>query len=105
MNNKLFFIALIALILFLGCIPNNEKNTIENVQISQKAQTEEKAQPKVTKVHWFLPDGMRAEPNLFNIYKWAEEGKLPNIKKLMEKGSYGFSIPTFPTHTPTNFAT
>ena len=33
------------------------------------------------KVYWFIPDGMRAEPELFNIYKWAQEGKLPNIKK------------------------
>lgn len=57
------------------------------------------------KLYWFIPDGVRAEPQLFNIYKWAQEGKLPNIKKLMEKGSYGYSIPNFPSHTPTNFAT
>lgn len=57
------------------------------------------------KLYWFIPDGVRAEPGLFNIYKWAEEGKLPNIKKLMERGSYGFVRPTFPSHTPTNFAT
>jgi len=57
------------------------------------------------KLYWFIPDGMRAEPDQFNIYKWAEEGKLPNIKKLMDRGTYGFSKPTFPSHTPTNFAT
>ncbi|MFC2162130.1 alkaline phosphatase family protein [Candidatus Altiarchaeota archaeon] len=57
------------------------------------------------KLHWFIPDGMRADPSLFNIFKWAEEGKLPNIKKLMDNGVYGYSIPTFPSHTPTNFAT
>ena len=57
------------------------------------------------KLYWFIPDGVRAEPTLFNIYKWAEEGKLPNIKKLMEQGSYGYSYPNFPSHTPTNFAT
>lgn len=60
---------------------------------------------KSLKLYWFIPDGVRAEPGLFNIYQWAEEGKLPNIKKMMEMGSYGFSRPTFPTHTPTNFAT
>ena len=58
-----------------------------------------------TKLYWFIPDGVRAEPGLFNIYTWAEEGKLPNIKKMMDNGAYGFSIPTFPSHTPTNFAT
>lgn len=56
------------------------------------------------KLYWFIPDGVRAEPNLFTIYKWAKEGKLPNIKKLMEKGSYGYSYPNFPSHTPVNFA-
>lgn len=62
-------------------------------------------QKKALKLYWFIPDGVRAEPGLFDIYEWAEEGKLPNIKKLMKKGSYGFSRPTFPSHTPTNFAT
>ena len=57
------------------------------------------------KLYWFIPDGVRAEPELFNIFQWAKEGKLPNIKKLMEKGSYGYSYPNFPSHTPTNFAT
>ena len=42
-----------------------------------------------SKVYWFIPDGMRAEPGLFNIYKWAQEGKLPNIKKMIDGGSYG----------------
>ena len=57
------------------------------------------------KLYWFIPDGVRSEPELFTLYQWAEEGKLPNIKKLMERGSYGYSKPTFPGHTPTNFAT
>ena len=57
------------------------------------------------KLYWFIPDGFRAEPDLFNIYQWAEEGKLPNIKKLMDGGSYGYSIPDYPSHTPVNFAT
>jgi len=63
-----------------------------------------KTPEKATKIYWFIPDGMRAEPDLFTVYKWAQEGKLPNIKKLMENGSYGYSIPDFPSHTPTNFA-
>lgn len=57
------------------------------------------------KVYWFIPDGIRAEPGLFNIYRWAEEGKLPNIKRMMDRGSYGYAKPNFPSHTPTNFAT
>lgn len=57
------------------------------------------------KLYWFIPDGVRAEPDLFNIYRWAEQGKLPNIKKLMDMGTYGYSKPTFPSHTPVNFAT
>lgn len=61
-------------------------------------------QPKATKIYWFIPDGMRAEENVFTVFQWAQEGKLPNIKKLIENGSYGYSIPDFPSHTPTNFA-
>jgi len=57
------------------------------------------------KLYWFITDGVRAEPDLFNMYKWAKDGKLPNIKKLMEMGSYGYSKPTFPSHTPVNYAT
>ncbi len=59
---------------------------------------------KATKLYWFIPDGMRAEESLFTVYKWANEGKLPNIKKMMDKGSFGYSIPDFPSHTPVNFA-
>lgn len=61
-------------------------------------------QTHATKLYWFIPDGMRAEDHLFTVFKWAEEGKLPNIKKMMEQGAYGYSIPDFPSHTPTNFA-
>lgn len=57
-----------------------------------------------TKLYWFIPDGMRADTDLISVYKWAEEGKLPNIKKMMDNGSYGYSIPVFPSHTPVNFA-
>ena len=41
---------------------------------------------------------------LFQMFKWAKEGKLPHIKRLLEEGAYGYSIPSFPSHTPTNFA-
>ena len=61
--------------------------------------------PSHLKLYWFIPDGMRAEPELFNLYAWAREGTLPNIKKLMDRGTYGYSYPNFPSHTPTNFAT
>lgn len=56
------------------------------------------------KLSWFIPDGFRADPELFDIFRWAEEGKLPNVKRMMERGSYGYSIPVFPSHTPANFA-
>lgn len=62
-------------------------------------------QPRRLKLYWFIPDGVRAEPDLFDVFTWAKEGKLPNIKRMMEKGSYGYSYPNFPSHTPTNFAT
>ncbi len=57
------------------------------------------------KLYWFVPDGLRADPDLFQLFKWAREGKLPNIKRMMDEGSYGYSIPVFPSHTPVNFAT
>jgi arylsulfatase A-like enzyme len=56
------------------------------------------------KLYWFIPDGMRADRGDFNIFRWAREGKLPNIKRMMENGAYGYSIPYFPSHTPINFA-
>lgn len=60
---------------------------------------------KPVKLYWFIPDGFRAENVTFKIYEWAKEGKLPNLKRMMDEGTYGFSIPVFPGHTPTNFAT
>ena len=57
------------------------------------------------KVYWFVPDGFRADHDQFNIFKWAENGELPNLKKMMENGCRGYSWPVFPGHTPTNFAT
>lgn len=66
---------------------------------------QEKTAVKIKKLYWFVPDGMRAEPYVFNVYQWAREGKLPNIKKLMDEGSYGYCKPVYPGHTPVNFAT
>lgn len=60
---------------------------------------------KKTKVYWFIPDGFRADRKEFNIYYWAKSGELPNLKKMMDEGCRGYSRPTFPGHTPVNFAT
>ena len=91
------FIIIVLCLLLIGC--SSDQGDIEfDSELDGKDE-------KIIKLHWFIPDGMRADPNVFTVFKWAEEGKLPNIKRLMERGSYGYSIPTFPTHTPTNFAT
>ncbi|MBL9167280.1 MAG: alkaline phosphatase family protein [Verrucomicrobiales bacterium] len=57
------------------------------------------------KLYWFIPDGMRADPGVFDVYRWASEGKMPNLKRLMNSGTFGYSRPAFPGHTPANFAT
>ncbi len=59
------------------------------------------------RLYWFIADGMRADPGPWpwDIYRLAREGAYPNIKKMMERGSYGYSLPAFPSHTPSNFAT
>ena len=57
------------------------------------------------KIYWFIPDGLRSEPEVFKIYEWAKSGELPNLKYLIENGSSGYSRPVFPSHTPVNFAT
>ena len=95
---KLLFTLVFLLLVIAGCNANYSK-TVTNKEINTTEKNQE------LKLYWFIPDGMRADPDLFNIFKWAEEGKLPNIKKMMDSGSYGFSKPTFPGHTPTNFAT
>lgn len=57
------------------------------------------------RLYWFVPDGMRADPEVFRVFDWAKEGKLPNIARMMQEGAWGYSIPVFPSHTPVNFAT
>ena len=65
----------------------------------------EKSKPEQVKLYWLTADGLRADTDLFDMYKWAQEGKLPNIKKLMDRGAHGYSIPAFPTLTSNNIAT
>jgi predicted AlkP superfamily phosphohydrolase/phosphomutase len=111
--NSRFYILLIVVVLIGYYTINNfllNDSTQDNA-ISESGELNENIQKdsrdefsNEMKLHWFIPDGMRNDPELINVFKWAEEGKLPNIKKLMDMGSYGFSIPTFPSHTPTNFA-
>jgi predicted AlkP superfamily phosphohydrolase/phosphomutase len=57
------------------------------------------------KLYWFLPDGLRAESEVFRIFEWAQKGGLPNLKRMMDEGMWGYSKPVFPSHTPVNFAT
>ena len=59
---------------------------------------------KEKRVYWLIPDGFRAEPTTMKIYEWAQKGLLPNILWMMKNGSYGYSIPVFPGHTPSNTA-
>lgn len=61
--------------------------------------------PSKTRLYWFVPDGFRADPDLIQLFKWAEQGLLPNIGTLVRNGVSGYSLPVFPGHTPTNFAT
>ncbi len=67
--------------------------------------SQEKIQEPQVKLYWLTADGLRADKELFDMYKWAQEGKLPNIKKLMDRGAHGYSIPAFPTLTSNNIAT
>jgi len=88
---KIIFLIAIIVVVILGVNYTNDS-------------TSKTSSIQAEKLYWFIPDGVRSEDELFTIYKWAEEGKLPNIKKMMDQGAYGYSIPDFPSHTPTNFA-
>jgi len=94
-KSKFFGLFLFFLMIFLFLIPRI-------FAVPQKSKT---ISPKVEKLYWFIPDGMRADPDLFNIFEWARQGKLPNVKKMMDNGAYGYCIPVFPSHTPVNWAT
>jgi len=84
---------------FVGCAHNIKVNPPPEPNNMVSTNTENS-----NKLNWFIPDGLRADPKIFTLFKWARDGKLPNIKRMMDEGSYGYSIPTFPSHTPTNFA-
>ncbi|MFA6434562.1 MAG: alkaline phosphatase family protein [Elusimicrobiales bacterium] len=56
-------------------------------------------------LYWFVPDGLRADIGGRDIFELASEGKLPNLRKMMENGAYGYSAPVYPSHTPVNFTT
>lgn len=75
---------------------------LEKIKLSPAVKPVKSKQAK--KLYWFIPDGMRAEDEEFNVYRWAYEGRLPNILRLMTEGARGYSIPDFPSHTPINFA-
>ncbi|THB77199.1 MAG: hypothetical protein D6B25_07525 [Desulfobulbaceae bacterium] len=60
---------------------------------------------RTVKLYWFIPDGLRCDPQVFDLFEWARNGELPNLKKMIDNGSFGYSRPVFPSHTPTNFAT
>ena len=84
---------------FVGCARNVKVHPPYETNKTVSTNTENS-----NKLNWFIPDGIRADPKTFTLFQWAQEGKLPNIKRMMDDGSYGYSIPTFPSHTPTNFA-
>jgi predicted AlkP superfamily phosphohydrolase/phosphomutase len=73
--------------------------------LSAASSAAESAPRRARKLFWFVPDGLRADPETFTVFRWAAEGKLPNIRALMERGAHGYCRPAFPCHTPTNFAT
>jgi len=95
----------ILLILLISILIINTGCTNQRFYISPENLDSKESNAETKKLYWFIPDGMRADPDLFNIFEWAEQGELPNIKKMMDNGAYGYSMPVFPTHTPVNFAT
>jgi len=99
-------VIVVAILALAGSAPQAENNAVVTLTPVPSAIPTAVATAKNSslKLYWFVPDGMRADPQLFQLYTWAEEGKLPNIKRLMERGSYGYSKPVFPSHTPVNFA-
>jgi len=96
-KHRLFLFSLLAISIIIGLVWMS--------QPGQKQQVESTNNPDKLKLYWFIPDGFRSDPEVFNIFKWAQQGQLPNIQKMIKQGSYGYSIPVFPGHTPTNFAT
>ena len=71
-------IVLVASLLLLTAwtlfLANTERTAVERSSDANNA----------LKLYWFIPDGLRADPGTFTLYEWANQGLLPNIKKLME---------------------
>lgn len=98
-NARLLILSFYILALIFTLFP---QNTI--AEESSKFSFRNKSKSDQVKLYWLTADGLRADKDLFKMYEWANEGKLPNIKKLMERGSYGFAKPEFPTLTSNNIA-
>lgn len=99
---KVFFLASAVFMFFSGIYSLkvlSAENTWFNPSPKQKSHNGQ------VKLYWLTADGLRADKELFDMFKWANEGKLPNIKKLMDRGAHGYSIPEFPTLTSNNIAT
>ncbi|MDH3377681.1 MAG: alkaline phosphatase family protein [Gammaproteobacteria bacterium] len=92
--------AAIAIALIAGLVIRNLPD-VDNLKVGDHSPSVAKS----IRLYWFIPDGFRADPHVFKVFEWASNGELPNIKKMMDRGSYGYSVPVFPGHTPTNFAT
>ena len=88
---KKFFLFLIIVLSIVAAIVIKKKTSTKHPQSGLR-------------LYWFIPDGMRADPDLFNVFRWAKRAN-SQYQKLMDRGSYGYSYPNFPSHTPTNFAT
>lgn len=43
------------------------------------------------KLYWLVAEGMLADPDVFSMVKWAEEGELPQIKKMMADGVFAYA--------------
>lgn len=78
---------------------------IAGYAVFNKYKNKFRSETQQVRLYWFIPDGLRAEEDVFKLYEWAQKGELPHIAALMKNGSYGYSRPVFPSHTPTNFAT
>ena len=101
-KNRLIFVAAIAAVLMVASIAYlRTRPSAHHLPTPYHGQ----AKGGKAKLIWFIPDGLRADPDVFRIFRWAEEGKLPNLKRMMELGAWGYSIPVFPSHTPVNYAT
>ncbi len=103
MRNKAILFGLASVLIFTG-IFSFSVFSAEGTRFAFSSKLVKSSNDQV-KLYWLTADGLRAEEDLFNMYKWAREGKLPNIKKLMDSGSYGYSSPQFPSLTSNNIAT